>query len=774
VKRTRNRLFLSGLALIGVLGFSSSASAFSVVVHVYVANAIHDELARSMADSGTPTLRLMYPGTDEVTVAMDPTDARAILDNPQFFRGGAIGPDNTVMTGLTDPSHAWFFRPFQQCDALYREAVNEEDRQIAGGTPSADVARSERAYALGCFLHGITDNNAHHTVNFFTGETFTLYPIDAAAGDELQFSLLNVVRHIVTETMFQSSLEEMEASFRDSERDRPGLMRDPLTPARLEHRIALGLVERVYFDGGDGGDTDLWLGYTEEFIEAKKVALRIALGIPAGGEIIAPLRTSDTPFQDDITAVRAYVDFLRTGGLAPADYILLLPEIVRDVKNLYQIVNDQGVALAQDDTRANFLTRAILKNGFAPRDDFGEDDWAATNPSRFEDAMTVKFRELDGVMPAYIEAVQGISNLNIQVGLQNATPAQREAAIEPLLTVLSIITDINYSILFSEPTMIITENISFVTQALDEILLLIKERVRELVVDAAMAYLDTLEAEYRRILMTVLNRIDERILRTYGDLQLRIEELKAATTDEAQRRALEQIGVDLENGGGPFTRFLDSVLYMNSYNSTAAVLARHDGVVPPGSGMFGGPVSFDASYQVEYNQFAMCPELQAAIYPCGISVGETLQTDYRNCRALPQVVTEFQPSIECHSGSRTMFTDAPSLDACEPMLFPDFNTSDGVGSYSLAFPPTHTDTGPPACYLSGMDVQVQGMTRPPVDGGITTPPETDGGVTPPIDPASGGGGCSVSTPVRDPGPGPEVLALVLLAVTMRRRRRRRR
>lgn len=769
---SRKSLVLVAATLLGVLGFTSSASAFSVVVHVYMANAIHDELARSMADSGTPTLRLMYPGDQEVTVSMDATDARAILDNPQFFRGGAIGPDNTVMTGLTDPSHAWFFRPFQQCDALYREAVNEEDRQISAGTPAADVERSERAYALGCFLHGITDNNAHHTVNFFTGETFTLYPIDAAAGEELQFSLLNVVRHIVTETKFQSSLEEMEAAFRDSERDRPGLMRDPLTTARLEHRIAIDLVARVYFDGGDGGDTDLWSSYTGEFVEAKIEALRIALGTPAGDGLIDSLSNSTDPFQDDITAVRAYVDFLRSGGLAPADYILMLPEIVRDVKSFYQIVNAQGIALAQDDERSNFLVRSILKNGFAPRDDFGEDDWAGTNPSRFEDAMTVKFRELDRVMPAYIEAVQSISNLNIQVGLQNATREQREAAIEPLLAVLAVISDINYSILFSEPTMILTENISFVTQALDEILLLIKERVREFVVEAAMVYLDELEAEYQRILMRVLDRIDERILRTYGDLQLRIVELQAAATTEAERRALEQIGVDLENGGGPFTGFLDSVFYMNAYNSTAAVLARRDGVVPPGSGMFGGPVSFDASYQVEYNQFAMCPELQAAIYPCGISVGETLQTDYRNCRALPQVVAEFQPMIECHDGSRTMFTDAPSLDACEPTLFPDFNTSEGVGSYSLAFPPSHNEEGPPACYLSGMDLQIAGTTVPPVDGGITTPPGPDGGVMPPVDPADGGG-CSVSSarPASGAGPVFGLLAVVLLTVGRRSRRR---
>jgi uncharacterized protein (TIGR03382 family) len=763
----RARFWLAATSILLTLGFASSASAFSVVVHVYLANAIHDEIARNMASSGRPVLRLMQPDGSVVRVTIDATDARAILDNPQYFRGGAIGPDNTVMTGLTDPSHAWLFSPFEQCDALYQEALNEEARQVAGGMAPDDVPRAERAYALGCFLHGITDNSAHHLVNFFTGETFTLYPVDAAAGGELQFSLLNVVRHIVTETKFQESLEAMERDFDSMDRARPGIMRDPLTPARLEHRIAVDLVIRVYFGGGDGGATDLWNGYTEEAVAAKIAALQVALGVAPGGSIIDTLVASPNPFEDDITAVRAYVDFLRTGGLAPADYILLIPEIIRDVKNLYMIVNQQGIALGQDEDRANFVVRSLLKNGFAPRDDFGEDDWAATNPSRFEDVMTVKFRELDNLMPAYLEAVQGISNLNIAVGLQNATREEREAALAPLVDVLNRITDINYGILFSEPTMVIVENISFVTQALDEILALIKMRIREFIIEAAMVYLDELKAEYERILMAVIDQIDERILRVYEDLGARVDQLRDAAVEEAQREALRQIGLDLENGGGPFDGFLDSVLYMNAFNSTAVVLARRDGVVPSGSGMFDGPVSFDASYQLEYNQFVLCPEIRDAVYPCGRSAGEMLQTNFRNCASLDEIADVFQPSIECHMGSTTMFS-APSPSSCSPVLFDEFNTgSGGDGSYTLAFPPDHTASGPPACYLSGMDLEIEEGGSPDVpDGGL--PPGADGG--PGVDPGSGGGGCGCNA-ANDAGPSalPVLAAFGFLLLSRRRR-----
>ena len=109
-----------------------------------------------------------------------------------------------------------------------------------------------------------------------------------------------------------------------------------------------------------------------------------------------------------------------------------------------------------------------------------------------------------------------------------------------LTTVLANITDITYGILFSEPTMIITENISSVTQALDEIVDLIKMRVREFIVESIQVYHDALAAEYQRILTRVLDSLDERILRTYADLQARVMEIEEAALDEAQRQALHQ------------------------------------------------------------------------------------------------------------------------------------------------------------------------------------------------------------------------------------------
>ena len=74
---------------------------------------------------------------------------------------------------MTDPSHALGQKPYDQCELLYQAAVNQE----------------ERAYALGCFLHGATDAIAHHYVNYLSGETFTLTPITNAREQDLEILL---------------------------------------------------------------------------------------------------------------------------------------------------------------------------------------------------------------------------------------------------------------------------------------------------------------------------------------------------------------------------------------------------------------------------------------------------------------------------------------------------------------------------------------------------------------------------------------------------------
>src|SRR5262249_29443326 len=105
-------------------------------------------------------------------------------------------------------------RPFEQCELLYQAAVIAE----------------EKAYALGCFLHGSTDAVAHHFVNYFSGETFTLNPLS----NSHQFSLENAVRHIVHESMIQRSALTLAP--------------EKFTFGELTHAIPDGFLLRAYFD----------------------------------------------------------------------------------------------------------------------------------------------------------------------------------------------------------------------------------------------------------------------------------------------------------------------------------------------------------------------------------------------------------------------------------------------------------------------------------------------------------------------------------------------
>lgn len=724
----RARFLLTVLFVMGLAGAPSRASAFSVSVHMYLANSIHDELARNLEVTGRPLLRILTPDGRTVRIELDADDARAILDYPEYFRGGAIGPDNTVFTGLTDPSHAWQFRPFAQCEALYEEARAQERRVEATGVDPADVPKAERAYALGCFLHGVTDNAAHHTVNFFSGETFTLYPVDAAEDGMLGFSLINVVRHIVVESRFQRSLETEDASFGDLERQRAGIMRTPLDASALEHRLATDLMARVYFDQGDGGPTDLWASFVGDRIEQKRTALRLALGLGPSDDIVATLAGSDDPWTDDLTAVQAYVLFLSSTGMAPADYVLFMPELLRDVRRLYEIANEQGRRQAQElSPILRPISYRLVNNAFAPRNAADEVDWTATGLSRFEVVMQQKFVEFDGVLPAFLQTIENVSNLNTTVGIVNSTPEQRAAAVAPLRERIQAITDIHWEILFSETTLALLEEVQSVRDAIQEITDLIRTRIREFVLERIQQYLDQLAAEARALAEEVDAHLDQKLTDSIDGLRMRVGELEASAPDEATREAYANLRQSLEVGGGPFASMLDSVLYMNAYNSAAGVIARHDAVVAPGSAMFDGPVSFDASYQLEYNQLALCPELRSAFYPCGTSAGEMLQADFRNCMPIPGVSAELEPPIECHGGSATMFT-VPTEASCMGVPLDVIRTAPApLGSYTLAFPPSADALGAlaPTCRLSGLELETEEpMPRP--DGGVDPDPMMTG------------------------------------------------
>ena len=83
-------MLLVGLALL--LG-SPPAEAFSTRVHIMLANKIRDALA-----AGGTSIQLWQGG---YAVNITPDDARAILDEPEAFRAGAIGPDNMIFPGMT-------------------------------------------------------------------------------------------------------------------------------------------------------------------------------------------------------------------------------------------------------------------------------------------------------------------------------------------------------------------------------------------------------------------------------------------------------------------------------------------------------------------------------------------------------------------------------------------------------------------------------------------------------------------------------------------------
>lgn len=741
--KTALRLSLVALSL-AMLLTSRSASAFSVRVHVYLANAIHDELARNVTDSGRPLVRLMQPDSaDPAWVQLADIDARAILLNPEFFRGGAIGPDNTVMTGLTDPSHAWAFRPFHQCQALVGEAAAEEQRQRDAGVAEEELDLSERAYALGCFLHGISDNAAHHVVNFLAGETFTFYPKESASADGLQWSMLNVARHIVVETSFEKSLLEQDAAFTGEQRYRAGVMTEPVDDAALEHRIAIDLVRRVYFDNENEEWTGLWSFFADELVLAKTLRLRLELGLsPMGGIQNALLGAEDEAWDDDTKVVNAYVDFLANGyngvSFTPADYIIFLPELTRDIKLFYTIVNEQGRWLAQNITSLRPITKAMLNNAFAPRNAAGEVDWEnGTEPSRFEGVMEIKFAELDSFVVKYIESVENLSNLNITVGLLNSTSEQRREAIKPLSDAVSVVTTINYQILFSDNVIQILSEVSDVIAVLDGLFALITEKVEEYILGQIRDHLEALKGAFDP-------------LKAQAEVYMH----------ELERQAVSQLGLELD--GGVFSTYLDSVLYMNAYNSVVGVISNRDVAVANTSGLFAGPVSFDASYQLEYNQLALCGDLRAVFYPCGANASDMLQGNYRTCQPLTDVLN---PAVECHAQSATAFASMPTTADCAPTELDEF--LDGMapdqGSYTLAFPPSsqHLAGEPPACWIEGLAIVNDGAPEgvPPGTGGPGAEDDEGGSEA----------GCACSTPAGT-SDGPAAW-LALLALGLLRRRR---
>ena len=182
----------------GVL-IPQSAEAYSVKVHIHFANEIRDELIANWEGQGCtegedpwcgkPAIRLLGPDDAPTQwVMLDEDNAEAIRDNPEFWRGGAIGPDNTVFPGMTDPSHGWHFFPFSQCQAMLDNAQDG----------------AERAYALG--LEHLRRGNYTRAIASFTLAA-RLNQSDPAARLMLALARLAQGHHVEAAAAFRRAVE---------------------------------------------------------------------------------------------------------------------------------------------------------------------------------------------------------------------------------------------------------------------------------------------------------------------------------------------------------------------------------------------------------------------------------------------------------------------------------------------------------------------------------------------------------------------------------------
>ena len=738
-------------ALGGAALLPASASAYSVKVHIFIANEVRAEMLRNWNGEGctegvdpwcgVPAIRLLGPEDRETQyVVLSQENAEALRDHPEHWRGGAIGPDNTVFPGMTDPSHAWHFFPFSQCQSMLEAAEDP----------------SERAYALGCFLHGVTDNNVHHVVNFFAGETFTLYPKDTAKDGELVFNLINVVRHMTVESKIEAALEHA----------RPGA----LDAANLKHQIAKDLYRRVYLDPAEG--RGLWHWFAGRLVERKNDALRAAQldGFDPNEHLetsIEEIKESGVTIDFDGRVMKAYADFLKTGGtidgltpgsLAPHDYVLLLPEIVEDVKRLLDIAEARGVA-RMDELVAEWkaegectLSCPILRTKkklwehlFAERDG-GE-------RSRFGEAVDLKKAELDNVIDGYIASVERLSNLIVAKGVGGIGISDIAFAMAPLADAIDQVTDFPYAVLFPEWAVDIIESITPLRAFLEETVHLVTAEVKEQITERMRAYTEQLREQL--LAMTP---------QAVQDLHAKAQELKDIALAQIDEAKLAALGIDLDDADAALGSFDTSVLYMNSFNSVAGVLADQRVVFATEATSFagGGPVSFDASYQIGYTQLSVCEDLSEAFYPCGTSSIEVLQPDYTSCERVDVVTPEMEPPVECHDGSALEFDTDPNPATCVRRHFEEVvSPHEGhLGSYTHAFPAELSGAGP-AC--AGLDI-----LGPP--GDVAGPKEDDVDADVADEDGLDGAGCGCTTS-RDADPKLAWMVLLLGLVPVLRRRR---
>ncbi len=640
----------------------SEASAYTTRVHIMMANRVRDALA---VDGATVPL---WQG--EYAVALAPDDARAILNEPLAFRAGAVGPDNMILPGLTDPSHAVLQRPFEQCQRLYEAAVLDK----------------ERAYALGCFLHGATDTVAHHYVNYMTGETFTLNPITAGR----QQGYANVVRHIIAEDMLQ------DAAYAG----------DPagFTGERMSHEIPQGFVLRTYFD-----------------LDSPVYGLMASRAIDEYNQTIDENPGASLP--EVIVALDA----------APADHLVLLPVYVAEIQRTRGVVRDwleSELAAMQDwDTAegAELLVWPGDDGTYGTKDD--ETDCSATCANLFAkyfviaglleprfdasgnelppawDKVSGKFgADLDRLLPSLVQVTANVSTrLNTGLdqgggGIGELTPAAVEAAFDPLTSWGDEITTIDTQAIASavSPDWLLDMDVFFqsfgiqvdvtawIEAILEPVLAPIRDGIRAYAIEPAKRFVDGLSSDYRA--------------------------LRQSTLDEYAGRLLAAAAPEL-NGATSLSDFYRMGLYGHSYNISAAALGNREAVLPgAGAPADHGAASFDGSHTAPWMEVGACPHLRELIYPLGADAKGSLGL-LRDGVITASTLGDDSP-LECHGGSLSAFSVEPNATTCT-MTSLDQLVASPYGSISRAYPPETV----------GQVVECRGIAIP----GLPGPPEGGAG-----------------------------------------------
>ncbi|RMG98970.1 MAG: hypothetical protein D6705_04465 [Deltaproteobacteria bacterium] len=698
--------------------------AFSTRVHVAIANAVR----RAALDGGGRIALRASP----YAVDLPEQDFAAIRDYPLAFRAGAIGPDNKVFPGMTDPSHAIGRRPYEQFEALYRAAATSE----------------ERAYALGCFLHGATDAVAHHFVNYFSGETFTLNPITS----DRSFSLDNVVRHIVVESLIQRSL--FEAAPEDFDQ------------GSLLHAIPNGFLLRTYLDPS----SEVWQMAAEEAFatfedaraqapDAPLPAVVAGLDIgPADHLLLAPIYLDeiDASVEEARATIEARIAELQDPGTPDGATLGVIPgaDGVLGTK-------DDGTACAAScpDLYATYFVYVGL---LAPRYDAMQNEL----PSAF-DKIADKLRDdLAAFGPAYVQTVGNLSaRLNAPLGGMEAAfdlePWEVEVLAAPLFDWADGIATVDYDTLL--------------VAILPDWVIEMQMLLQQVGVDVQLSGI--VEAVFQPLLTPIEQAIREQFVEPATAFVMDLADAVASQQAqiEAEVRAVADAVAAEDLPGSYFDHLLASGLYTHAFDLTAVTLADHRMILPPDG--LDGPASFDASFTPAWTQPGVCDYLREAVFPFGIDAAALFSVEIDGQRHPARAPA--QSPIECHDGDLGAFTEAPSPAVCALVALEELLDAP-VGSISRAYPPAVSPTST-AC----LGLAVPGLPAPPDEpgegtgGGSTTAGEEGstgaaaGSTSAGVGAAEAGGGCGCSA-----RPGPKgtlggVLGLLLAAASPRRRRRRR-